>query len=198
MSTRQWRVTACSIAVALFGLLGGVAQGRVIYDVGYDPPDGSGTLEVVNDECLTNSDIHCIINLLTTNLVDSNGDLWTLLGPVSNISPPGFAQNIDSESNNLIGFDSIDIILAFNGSIGGDSELLSARLGGHALDTQCTATLQLFVSNATSLTSDCTGVDDHGIYWLLNPRQVPEPGSLALLAGALGGAWWARRRRSAR
>jgi hypothetical protein len=150
-------------------------------------------LEVVNDECLTNTDIHCIINLLTTDLVDSNGDLWTLLSPVPNISPPGFAQLRDGD---LIAFDSIQILLAFNGSTGGEFELLSSRSGGRALDSQCTALLQLFVNNATSLTSDCTGVDDHGIYWLTNPRSVPEPGSLALLASALGGAWWIRRRRS--
>ena len=191
MSIRGWRTAIGALLVAGFALVGSPANARVIHDLSYDPPTGTGTLEVVNDACLFDDDVHCIINLLTTELTDSNGDHWILPGPVNDISPSGFEQNVDTtETHQLFDFDSIAITMFFDGSLELDA------LGFRPANSTCTATLTLHLGGTTSFTSDCTGVDDHGIYNLSNPRQVPEPGTLALLGGALG-ALWLRRRRNA-
>ncbi len=177
MANRTWRTVRGAVLAAAVGVISTVAQ-AIIYPVHYDPPTGPGAVRVNNDICLSDSDIRCLLDLLTTDVVDSIGDEWLLPSPFLDVADPEGAIVVDFETHRLIAFDSRPVTLTLVSS-----------------DGQCgtTATLRLFSDNTTSLVS-CS-VDDRGVYVIDAALPAPEPASLALVLGGAGAAWLARRRK---
>jgi hypothetical protein len=185
MATTVWRSAGRWVLAALLLSIAGIAQSRVIYDVGYDPDHvfvGFAQLEV-DEGCLTeNGGGHstgegCSISLVWANMEDSAGNDWTS-GP----------QELSSDSFTVVGNNLFSIETSF--FLHPVSDLfLASRVGIRSSD--CSGLLTMFDNpsrDATFCGSNGTDFADYTI------TRVPEPGTLALLAGAFGAAWFGRRK----
>jgi hypothetical protein len=191
MANRTWRTVRGAVLAVVVALIGNVAQ-AIIYPIRYDPPTGPGTVQVRNEACLSDDDIRCVLDLLTTDLEDSNGDEWSLLSPFLDVADPEGSIIVDFESHRLVAFDSRPVELTFVG--GGDEFVETISFASLSVDADncSTSTLRLFSDGTTSL--DGCSVADRGVY-AIGPALAPEPASLALVLGGAGAAWLARRRK---
>jgi len=191
MANRTWRTVSGAVLAAAVALISYAAQ-AIVYPIKYDPPTGPGTVQVRNEACLSDSDIRCLLDLLTTDVLDSVSDEWLLPSPFVDVADPEGSIVVDLESHRLVAFDSLPITLTLVSS--GDFAVTESLASSGPVDGDCTtATLLLFSNNTTSLVS-CS-VDDRGVYNLGAALAAPEPASLALMLGGAGAAWLARRRK---
>jgi hypothetical protein len=186
MANRLWLSVRGAALVAAVAFFSGAAQ-AIVYPITYDPPTGLGTVQVRDEACLVD-DVRCVLDLLTTDLVDSDGNEWLLPSPALDVADPEGSIIVDFETRQLVAFDSVGITLILVSSPG-----LEVASFGPA-EEPCTATLRLFSDNSTSLTT-CFGLTNTGIY-VVGPALAPEPASLALIVVGVAAAWAARRRRT--
>jgi hypothetical protein len=195
MGIRAWRFIGGSMLVAAFAVFGGTAQGSVIYDVGYDPPTGFGQVGI-EDACLAQEDgtysqdgSYCQLDLIHVDLV-SLGFEWGS-GEVDFV---GIQVHI--VNHELTDFSTVAIPLECLDCDGSSLRTFSVATQDEVTCGPNPGDLTHFLNNGVVNPDSLTGFQgcDIGQYHILG-RAVPEPGSLALVGGAIGAAWWIRRRR---
>jgi hypothetical protein len=183
-----WNLARAGVAAAALALAG-AAQGAVVYDVNFDPLlfFGNGTLDV-GDPCLALSDgFHnvgdadgCFIDVVSMYAHDTGAGNWNADG--------GSFSSFELENHVLVGLEG-DVSMFFQGF--DDSSFRFA--GGNTIQgAGCDSPADLSFSTDGNTVSFNGCASDTGNYTL---TQVPEPASMALTLGALGAAWFARRRR---
>jgi len=216
------RSLACTAVAAALGLPGGAAD-AVVYGSAFDPVTFEGTATFdVSQACLdagpgwqNNGDPYtgCIVDWLDAN-VTLKEDSYT--AAMSYVPPPGAVNriwvNLDRElggvDSNVIGPATIaaNPHTSFNGSWwiqyaftpASFSTFAAAASTGEGNGLYGFGIVNLF--NGTSCPSDlrteCELVDVADvIFFRRQISEIPEPGTLGLILGALGGAWFARRRK---
>jgi hypothetical protein len=168
------------------------ASHAIVYDLNYDPVGFFGNGQVTIDAaCLatdgtySSSASSCSIDLVFAYAHDSGHGNWQR-GPLADIADD---LQFVVANHELVSFDSTLISLLFTGfdpppptlSLDSSPQLSGCRGGD----------LQFYRSDNVVTFNGCAGPET-GTYTL---QRAPEPATGALLIGALGGAWFARRRR---
>ena len=201
VSRKPLRMFMCAAIAAAFGMFGTASQ-ATFYGGDFDPPEilghftGNFLLNVTGACNHPNGEgSDCRIDLVSL-FIDGSGTFgagWTSFGQ-SNIG-----TNISFDGH-LIAFDSV-LINMFIPSGDGFSTFADVNV------IPCTPQLR-FTSNFSTDFNGHTGfiadmecnnaqgqsIGDNAIYVL---RQIPEPGTLALLLGGMGAGWLTRRRKAA-
>jgi hypothetical protein len=203
VSRKPLRTFICAAAAAALGTFGTLAQ-ATFYGGDFDPPTilghftGSFLLDVTgacNNPNGEGSD--CTIDLIDA-VIDTSSTFnpgWVAV-PHDNI-----ATNIIFDGH-LIAFDSI-LIGLFIPSTEGSSLFAATNV------IPCTPSLRFtsanppagdflghqgFIADLECNNANNQSVGDNAVYVL---RQIPEPGTLALILGGVGAAWLTRRRKAA-
>jgi len=181
----------CAAVAATLGMFGTATQ-ATFYGGDFDPPPNHFTgnfLLNVSDSC--NSE-DCQIDVVSMFIDSSStfGPGWVSHGQMN------IATNVNFDGH-LISFDSVPVTL-FIPSFEGPSQFTANAI-------PCTPSLsftETFGTDSLGHTGfianlECNAnnqiVGDNAIYVL---RQIPEPGTLALILGGVGAAWLSRRRKA--
>jgi hypothetical protein len=189
-----------SVVATVLALLATTSQ-AVFYSGGFDPPDLSGThtFELLGTSCFA-TDGPTSVN---------DGDINDCVVTLTNLSvllDHSFSLNFST----FIPFSGINSILVAGGQLAGvDTDLIGpATVGAGTYAGNWWIRYYYFFGDFTSdpvdlfhNCTDCAPVDTaYTVTFFLsdangNPiDQIPEPGSLVLIAAALGAGWLARRR----
>ena len=195
MSRKSLRIFMCAAVAAALGMFGTATQ-ATFYGGDFDPPTILGHftghfLLNVSDTC---SSEDCQIDVVDV-LIDASstfGPGWVSHGQ------PDVATNVIFDGH-LIAFDSVLVNLFIPSFEGGLSQFTASVI-------PCTPSLRFtsffgpdflshegFIADLECNNANNQSVGDNAVYVL---RQIPEPGTLALILGGVGAAWLTRRRKA--
>lgn len=218
------RSLACAAVAAALGLPAGTAD-AVVYSSSFDPVTFEGTATFdVNQACLDagpgwvdNGYDGCVVDWLSAN-VTLKDDPYTaalIYDPPTNAVNRIWVNFADGElggvDSNVIGPETTGHTHpAFNGnwwiqytfipSPPSDFVALAAPASlefGEGNGLYGFGIVNLFTgpSCPSAASTECTFVDSADVRGFVRVTQIPEPGTLGLILGALGGAWFARWRK---
>jgi hypothetical protein len=187
MSGRTLRLSLCTFAAAVVLTLGTPAR-AAFYSPDFDPEFDGSALFQIGDACLLNADGTysaigpCAVDMIFADMFDTN---FPLVHYTSGLQT-NIAFEVVIAGNQLTQFSTSDPTLS--SCVGefctfADLEFFTGC--GFFFDESC--------EPLATLAFDSTVLSDG--YRLI--RQAPEPGTLALILGGAGVAWWARRRKAA-
>jgi hypothetical protein len=185
----------CAAVAATLGMFGTATQ-ATFYGGDFDPPTIQGHFTG-----------HFLLNVSDScNSEDCQIDVVSLLIDASSTFGPGWvsdgqtdiATNVNFDGH-LIAFDSV-LVGLFIPSFEGPSQFTASVI-------PCTPSLRFtsvfdtdflghegFIADMECVNANQQNVGDNATYVL---RQIPEPGTLALILGGIGAGWLTRRRKAA-
>jgi hypothetical protein len=190
MSGRTLRLSLCTFAAVAVLILATPAR-PAFYSPDFDPEFDGSALFQIGDACLLNSDGtyaatgSCSVDMIFADMFDTS---FPLVHYTSGLQT-AIAFEVVIVGNELTQFSTSDPTLS--SCVGefctfADLEFFTGC--GFFFDESC---LPL-----ATLTFDSTVLSD-GYTLIRQPEPAPEPGTLALILGGAGIAWWARRRKAA-
>ena len=177
MSSKVLRMYLCVVVAAIFGTAVGFARAAV-YDVDYDPAFDGTTRIQIGDGCLLTNGTFSSTGACTLDLISA--DVFDTSSPLLHYTS-GFQSNIGTQ-----------VVISGNELTQFSTPNLDPFL---SCGVECSGFLFFTFGNA--FLDTVTGAQLSDGYILVRVNGVPEPGSLALILGAVAAAWLARRRKTA-
>ena len=211
--SRLRRSLACVAAAAALGLAVGDAGAQVVYGSAFDPPNFRGTATFdVSPACLsagngfqTNGVGGCTVSWLSATVTFQDAPTLTF-DYTAFLPDPGVVSMIWVQDGELAGV----ISGAIGAVIAGDEpwwiqyafappsdDILSALDGPPSSGAFGLGVVYLYTGTCgrDGCFRNPDPVETAHVEYFRRLQVVPEPGTVALALAALGGAWWARRRR---